>query len=205
MRLLPEVRYESLAAQQDLLLAFNRGFTSGYLFGERHGALMGRDAADNRGICIGVVKQYDEQSRTVTVTSTGGIIPRPGDGLHFIPAGRFRLRSQDFPSIRFPGRTREKSSYKSRSRFEPGSMVYITSSTDLTHRAREIVAHPSCHPPAPCPPRSGLPMSNRREDWCLNGLIHTRKGRELPVNIDRIPSWYLHEPIRSPGTSRGSN
>ena len=34
---------------QDLLLAFNRGFTKGYLFGDRHNSLMGRDQPDNRG------------------------------------------------------------------------------------------------------------------------------------------------------------
>ena len=58
-------------AERDLLLAFNRGFTRGYLFGDRHGALMARDAPDNRGICIGTVTKQDERSGTVTVHLNG--------------------------------------------------------------------------------------------------------------------------------------
>ena len=37
-------------AVRDLCLAFNRGFTRGYLFGDRKGKLMGRDRPDNRGL-----------------------------------------------------------------------------------------------------------------------------------------------------------
>ena len=44
---------------------------------------MGRDASDNRGICIGRVSRYDEKSKTVTVRSNGSGIPCPGDGLLF--------------------------------------------------------------------------------------------------------------------------
>ena len=182
----------SLTAQQDLLLAFNRGFTSGYLFGKRHTALMGRDAGDNRGICIGVVTRYDERSRTVTVTSSGGIIPRPGDGL-LLSIPKILHGSRVFPLIQFPCRTREEFVLESPvTRQNPDAMVYITSSPDLAHRAREIVAHPSStlRHPVPLDLAATVDPDGR---LVLDGLIHTRKGRDLRSRINRISAWYRHE------------
>ena len=59
----------SPAAEQDLLLAFNRGFTRGYLLGDRHGTLMARDAPDNRGICIGTRSKAGRPERDRDRTS----------------------------------------------------------------------------------------------------------------------------------------
>ena len=171
--------FATMAAQQDLLLAFNRGFTCGYLSGERHGALMGRDAADNQGVCIGVVKEYDKRSRTVTVTSTGGIIPRPGDGLHFInhqDPSQERGFSLNTVPVQDDGDIVIQVPFPS----EPGSMVYITSSADLTRRAREMAAHPSAmlRHPVPLDLTAAVEPDGR---LVLHGIIHTRTGRDLPV------------------------
>jgi len=169
----------SPAAQQDLLLAFNRGFTSGYLLGDRNEALMGRDAADNRGICIGVVKDYDKRSRTVTVKSVGGIIPRPGDGLHIIHPNNPSQES-GFSLNTVPRQNKGEIVIQVPFPAKPGSLVYITSSLDLAHRAREIMAHPSSNLRHSVP----LDLTVRVEPGgrlVLNGLIHTRKGRDLPV------------------------
>jgi U32 family peptidase len=177
--------YESLAAEQDLLLAFNRGFTSGYLFGERYGALMGREAADNRGICIGLVKKYDPRSRTATVKSTRGIIPRPGDGLHFIPPGD-QSGESGFSLNSVPGKNDGDIVIRVPFPVSPGSTVYITSSTDLTRRAREIAAHPSATLRHPVP--LDLDVVVRPEGrLALNGRIHTRKGKELSVEYRSDP------------------
>jgi putative protease len=167
-----------LTAQQDLLLAFNRGFTSGYLFGERHGALMGRDAADNRGIFIGIVKEFNKRTGTVTVASTGGIVPRTGDGLHFINP-RDPSRESGFSLNTVPRLNGDEIIIRVPYPAEPGSMVYITSSVDLAHRAREIVDHPSPLLQHSVP----LDLSVTVEPGgglLLNGIIHTRKGKDLP-------------------------
>ena len=50
--------HESPEVYRDLLLAFNRGFTRGYLFGDRYATLMGREAPGNRGLPIGTVTRY---------------------------------------------------------------------------------------------------------------------------------------------------
>lgn len=168
----------SLTAQQDLLLAFNRGFTSGYLFGKRHTALMGRDAGDNRGICIGVVTRYDERSKTVTVRPGGQPIPSPGDGLLVIHPKTGHESGFSLNTI--PLQNAGGIVLKVPRPAEPGARVYITSSTDLTHRAREIVAHPppSLRHPVPLDLSATVDADSR---LVLDGLIHTKKGEKIPV------------------------
>ena len=168
----------SLTAQQDLLLAFNRGFTSGYLFGKRHTALMGRNAGDNRGICIGVVTRYDERSKTVTVKSSGGSIPSPGDGLLVIHPKTGHESGFSLNTV--PLQNEEGIVLRVPHPAEPGARVYITSSTALAHRAREIVTHPppSLRHPVPVDLSATVDTDGR---LVFDGLIHTKKGKEIPV------------------------
>jgi putative protease len=83
----------------NLLLAFNRGFTAGYIFGDRHKALMGRDAPDNRGLYIGRVSRYDAKTRTASIRIENDLFPKPGDGLFFAGhdnfAGQNRITNKD--------------------------------------------------------------------------------------------------------------
>ncbi len=129
-------------AEQDLLLAFNRGFTGGYLFGDRHKALMARDAPDNRGICIGTVAGQDRRSGTVTVRLNGTLLPATGDGLLVTdPAGRgkewgFLLNNK--PVVRDEATI----TFTIPRPAAPGSAVYITSSRLLEAKARRIIADP---------------------------------------------------------------
>jgi len=186
----------SLTAQQDLLLAFNRGFTSGYLFGKRHTALMGRDAGDNRGICIGVVTRYDERSKTVTVKSIGGSIPSRGDGLLIIDPKTGHESGFSLNTV--PLQNEGEIVLKVPHAAEPGSRVYITSSSDLAHRARGMVAHP------PSPLRHPVPVdlsATVDEDGrlVLDGLIHTKKGEEIPIPYQ---SDFCLVPARTRPTTR---
>jgi putative protease len=64
-----------------LLLAFNRGFTRGYLLGARGGALMGPDRPGNRGVRIGTVADYDPRRRRAIVRIEGRLALEPGDGI----------------------------------------------------------------------------------------------------------------------------
>ncbi len=168
----------SAGAVQDLLLAFNRGFTSGYLFGQRHTTLMGRDAGDNRGICIGVVKRYDEPSKTITVRSVGGMIPSPGDGLLIVHPET--NRESGFSLNTVPLQKKGEMVLKVPHPVEPGARVYITSSTDLGRRARQLMADPS---PAllrlvPVDLAASVDADGR---LALEGVMHTRNGQEIPV------------------------
>jgi len=126
------------ARERDLLLAFNRGFTDGYLFSHRHDRLMARDAPDNRGLFIGTVIRYDRSSSRAVIRPEGTIVPEPGDGLliaHKGSAGETGFALNTVPvvtngeiSLRVPGPV------------PAGSAVFITSSRELDARARQIVA-----------------------------------------------------------------
>ena len=69
--------HESPEVYRDLLLAFNRGFTRGYLFGDRYATLMGREAPGNRGLPIGTVTRYDRRTSAVTVRCDSPGPPHP--------------------------------------------------------------------------------------------------------------------------------
>lgn len=130
----------SETAERDLLLAFNRGFTGGYLFGQRHERLMGREAPDNRGLPVGTVTRYDAGQKMAIIRATGTLIPEPGDGI--------LVARPDYPEevgfalnttpVHKDGEIRLRVPRPVRS----GATVFITSSRDLDARARQILAKP---------------------------------------------------------------
>ena len=163
-----------------LLLAFNRGFTKGYLFGDRHRALMGRSAPDNRGLYIGTVSRYDERTRMVSIRMESRQVPKPGDGLFFIGHERpdelfgFSLNT-------VPQKTNDEFRFAIPSPVSPGTKLYITSSVDLAARARLIISHPSADLRHPVP----LALTVRVDEngsLELAGTIHPGNGREIPVS-----------------------
>ena len=125
------------AARRDLLLAFNREFTLGYLFGDRHRALMGRTRPDNRGLCVGTVTGWDRRSQTVTVRATRPFSLRPGDGLFF---SHLAHPSNDwgFSLNTAPVQEGGTVSFVIPHPVEPGAMLYVTASSELLARARQI-------------------------------------------------------------------
>ena len=163
----------------NLLLAFNRGFTKGYLFGDRHRALMGRSAPDNRGLYIGMVSWYDERTRMVSVQMESRIVPKPGDGLFFI--GHERPDEQfGFSLNTVPQKTNNEFRCAIPSAVSPGTKVYITSSVDLAARTRQIIGHPSAELRHPVP----LALTVRVDELGsleLDGRVHTCNGREIAV------------------------
>ena len=129
-------------AFRDLLLAFNREFTAGYLFGEQYEDLMGRDAPDNRGLLIGRVERYDRKTSAAVIHPLIPVIPVTGDGLHILRSDKpgqelgFALNTstkmtRDGYTLALPGPVPD------------GAMVSITSSRELEARARRIIAKPS--------------------------------------------------------------
>ena len=130
--------------ERNLLMAFNRGFTKGYLFGDRHGSLMSREAPDNRGICIGTVTGQDRKSGTVTVRLSGSLMPAAGDGLFFSIPGGEEGEDWGFQLNNAPvAKDKTGVTFVVPRPAAPGSRVFITSSRDLEARARQIISRPS--------------------------------------------------------------
>jgi putative protease len=73
----------SSAMITNLLLAFNRGFTGGYLLGEKGRSVMGLERPDNRGIYLGKVISYDPVNEEVSIHLNGKIKPEANDGIVF--------------------------------------------------------------------------------------------------------------------------
>ena len=73
--------------EQELALAFNRGFTGGYAGGSRHDGIMGRDRPDHRGLLAGTVSSYDQARHLALVTLRSALKPEMGDGVVFHETG----------------------------------------------------------------------------------------------------------------------
>jgi len=67
--------------EEALAFAFTRGFTTGYLCGERHRGVIGPERPDNRGVLIGRVVAFSKSRMEATVALSGSLAPENGDGL----------------------------------------------------------------------------------------------------------------------------
>jgi U32 family peptidase len=166
---------------QDLLLAFNRGFTGGYLFNYHHADLMGRERPDNRGLCIGSVTQWDDRGRRVSVRCEIPVSLHPGDGLLFSYPDNpdadwgFSLNNE-------PVRGKESITFTVPRQVRPGARVFITASGTLLARARQIMSRSPADLRHPVP----LDLAVRiAPDGALTlaGTIHT--GAKKPIFIQR--------------------
>jgi putative protease len=186
-------------AERDLLLAFNRGFTNGYLFGDRHERLMARDAPDNRGIPAGTVTAYDMKSGAVTIKLTGQVVPETGDGLLFSgPAKKpeewgFLLNNAPVPL------DKRKVRFLVPRTAVPGMQVCLTSSRELEARARQIITRPALEPARRIPIDLGITI--RAEGHVtMNGILKSPSGKE--VRVEYRPDFTLVTARSRPLTRR---
>ena len=178
--------------ERDLYLAFNREFTRGYLMGDLHRDLMGRDRPDNRGLCIGTVTQFDQRERAVTIVPDRPITLHPGDGIFFAhpkyPAAAWGCALNTEPVATTDG-------FKmavSRPVIE-GTRVYLTSSLDLSARARQIAGSSSASLRHPVPVDMVVQVN---ADGLLSLCGTVRPPGRSPVPVDGVPGLLL-APARS--------
>ncbi|MCX6692519.1 MAG: U32 family peptidase, partial [Methanoregula sp.] len=164
---------------RDLALAFNRGFTSGYLFGQRHSSLMGRERPDNRGLLVGTVTGYNTQSREVTVRQTAPAELSPGDGLVFRNPG-YSDDEVGFPLNTLPLQEKGIIRLTVPRPVQRGALVFLTSSTALTAKAHRIMNTPPSFFPRPFPIDLCVQVS---EDGivALDGMIDAGEEKKVPV------------------------
>jgi putative protease len=180
------------AVERDLVLAFNREFTRGYIFGDRNEKLMGRDRPDNRGLRIGTVARYDHSRRTVSISPNQPITLHPGDGLLFTlphhPATAWGYAINSEPDVDEGG-------------IElviprpvlPGAEVFLTFSQDLAARARQIEAQGPSDLRHPVPVDMVVSVADDGH-LSLAGTIHP-PGKD-PVAVDNSSDLQL-VPARS--------
>ncbi|HXX55720.1 MAG TPA: U32 family peptidase, partial [Methanoregula sp.] len=185
---------------RDLLLAFNRGFTPGRLFGSRGPELMGRDAPDNRGIAIGTVIAYDARTRRVSVKTTGSLIPDTGDGLFITTPGHEDSQSGfSLNNPPTPGK-RGTVTFAVPRPVPPGSLVCMTSSRKLDARVRQIIARPDPSLRHPVPLDMCATVSSDGT-IAIQGTI--RNARERNVIFCTVPERLLVPARSNPLTPEG--
>jgi putative protease len=164
---------------QDLALAFNRGFTSGYLFRQRHDALMGREQPDNRGLLIGEVSGFNVRSREVSVRPTAQIDLVPGDGLLFRHPD-FSGEEAGFSLNTRPIRRNGMIRFAAPCQVRCGDLAYLTSSTALARKVNRIMAPPAPLVRHPIPIDLSVRISSNGVPR-LEGAIEYNKGTTVTV------------------------
>jgi len=183
--------HESPGTLRDLTLAFSRGFTRGYISGDRHDALMARDAPDNRGLDIGTVMKFDRKTVTAAIRLSGQYIPFPGDGLRF--SGPHGEEEWGFSLNTVPAATRDGITMAVPREVAPGTRVAVTFSRDLENRANRIVSDPSPDLLRPVPLDIAIRIG-REGCIAVSGLIHVPGKEPVPFGLD--PDLRM-EPARS--------
>jgi putative protease len=123
-----------------LMLAFNRGFSCGYLFGCRGEDLMGRERPDNRGVPIGRVTGCGPGGGIYVREPLHAIKIRKGDGLVlFDPRTRkeYGLVLKSDP-VYVKGELRFQGPHECRK----GMDLWLTRSTRLQEKASDILSSP---------------------------------------------------------------
>jgi len=178
--------------ERDLYLAFNRGFTKGYLLGSRGESLMGRDAPDNRGLCIGKVTHFDERKKAVTVRLNSAFVPGTGDGL-FIKTPATDSHGLGFSLNNTPVLSGPESvTFLVPGPAAKGAEVSITSSRALENRAHHIMTHNGlAHPVLITVNAKGLPDGS----FHITGSLTDTRGNPLEVDHS-VKSLFI--PARPP-------
>jgi len=121
----------------EMARAFNRGFTGGYLLGDRGPSLMGRDRPDHRGLFLGTVVRAPK-GEGILISPASRYLPVSGDGILVVdPTGEIRtghLLHRDserrgdmlFLPVQVTG-------------VKPGSFVSVTRSLHLSGRLKEAL------------------------------------------------------------------
>jgi putative protease len=179
-------------AYRDLLLAFNRGFTAGYLFKDQYERLIGHDAPDNRGLLIGRVERHDPRTATAWVRPAIRIVPVTGDGVLISHPEKPEF-DRGFALNTTPREVRGGYTLPLPGPVPDGALVYITSSRELEARAKRIIAKPSPELLRPLPVDIDVIVSPEGS-FRFNGTIARPDGREVPVTF--VPMQRL-EPART--------
>lgn len=120
---------------EDLEIAFSRGFTSGYLFGDRGPALMGRCRPGNRGLFIGRV--VSGRPGELRVSPAAVTVPGAGDGL--VGRDPESGEEQGFILNRAVERTDRELVIRQKTGIRTGMDLFLTRSARLEREAAAIL------------------------------------------------------------------
>jgi putative protease len=114
--------------EEELALAFNRGFTRGYLKGALHREIMGRSHPDHLGIMVGPVVSYNPREHLARIRLSGTVVPGKGDGIVFIDPGSGKENGQILQGS--PVRDGDEIQVPVLKAVKPGEVLYLTRRRD---------------------------------------------------------------------------
>ncbi|UTB33461.1 MAG: U32 family peptidase [Methanobacterium sp. ERen5] len=153
---LDSLKYGKWSSNKDnlskLMLAFNRGFSSGYLLKSDRETIMGRDTPGNRGLYIGDVVGYSNKTKIVTVKLKNRFKIGKGDGVVFKASNQTiqtkKHRKESMLNDGAPvGMAIEEDpvykgnllTFKVKKPLNKNSMLYLTRSLTLNYEASDII------------------------------------------------------------------
>ena len=124
-----------------LNLAFNRGFTGGYLTESNKESVMGREAPGNQGLYIGKVQQFNIKTNTIIVKLENNFKLEKGDGIAFLSPIKHSNKFQSFGMAleNTPEYKGDKLTLNVGRPVRVGSKLYLTRSISLNHEAKGIM------------------------------------------------------------------
>lgn len=133
--------FQVLPAEWEMLEeAFNRGFTDGYLTGERGDALMSYTRPNNRGVLIGRIGRVSESDASIVLERAldpaDTLEVWTGSGRFAQTAGSLRVRGDDVASA--PAGS--EATFRPEQRVAPGDRVFRVANDALLHAARRTFA-----------------------------------------------------------------
>lgn len=161
-----------------LKLAFNRGFTSGYLLENNCELVMGREAPGNRGVYLGNVGKRNKSKFVIELDS---ILPdfmlEKGDGIVILhPESDFKygMAIDISPEYLNP----HKLLLKTKKQVPPGSKVYLTRDNSLTRQAKKLIRDESR---AAIPLNINMELDENNTPILKGKFIHN--GKSLDINL----------------------
>jgi U32 family peptidase len=124
-----------------LKLAFNRGFTGGYLTESNEKSVMGRDAPGNQGLYIGKVQQFNIKTNIIVVKLENNFNLEKGDGIAFLSPIKHSNKFESFGMAleNTPEYKQDKLILNVGRPVKVGSKLYLTRSKSLNHEAKGIM------------------------------------------------------------------
>jgi Collagenase and related proteases len=122
---------------RDLALAFNRGFTGGYLFSND---CMGRERPDPRGVFIGTVIscRLNVGQTEIEIKQEGTVVPTPGDGMVLTAPGSDR---EEGFIVRYPVKRKGNALViRQNISCRPGMQLWLTGSPKFRKKVESIRA-----------------------------------------------------------------
>lgn len=123
----------------NLKLAFNRGFTEGYLLENDYSKVMGRDRPGKQGLYAGTVLRYIQETKEALIEVKGDVILQKGDGIVFLSPNKGQ---KDYGILmnKSPQINKNKVKFKVQRHLKPGTALYITRRKALIDEAQKIIS-----------------------------------------------------------------